>query len=88
MVPSWEMDVWGHSEDIAQQHTSTQHVNVCVRQLSGSQEVLKMHLDPAEDKATARRTVMVAALGKDTESGEEVLPSGHAWKNPMPAVWL
>lgn len=47
-----------------------------------------MYLDPAEDKATARRTVMVAALGKKTESGEEVLPSGHAWKNRMPAVWL
>ena len=47
-----------------------------------------MYLDPTEDKATARRTVMVAALGKKSESGEEVLPSGHAWKNPMPAVWL
>ena len=54
---------------------------------AGSQEVLEMYLDPAEDKATARRTVMVAALGKDTKSVEEVLPSGRAWKNPMPIVW-
>jgi hypothetical protein len=30
---------------------------------------------------------MVAALGKDAESGEELFPSGHAWKSPMPAVW-
>lgn len=46
-----------------------------------------MYLDPAGDKATARRTVMVAAPGKDTENVEEHLPSGHAWKNSMPAVW-
>ena len=46
-----------------------------------------MYLDPAEDQATARRTLMVAAPGKDTESVEEHLPSGHAWKNPMPAAW-